>query len=98
MVCYSNQNRLAPVLNIFLLTFETGIVVELQDDRYGKDLGEQLVPWNILLRTQCSNKNLLQTVYKTDKGSASLYLGLGTRVHPWRIHVDIWQNRYSIVK
>ena len=23
--------------------------------------------------------------------------GLGTCVHPWRIHVDIWQNQYSIV-
>ena len=24
--------------------------------------------------------------------------GLGTRVHPWQIHVDVWQNQYSIVK
>ena len=24
--------------------------------------------------------------------------GLGTRVHSWRIHVDVWQNQYSIVK
>ena len=24
--------------------------------------------------------------------------GLGTHIHPWRIHVDIWQNQYSIVK
>ena len=24
--------------------------------------------------------------------------GWGTRVYPWRIHVDIWQNQYSIVK
>ena len=24
--------------------------------------------------------------------------GWGTRVHPWRIHVDIWQNQYNIVK
>ena len=23
---------------------------------------------------------------------------LGTRVHPWRIHVDVWQNQYSKVK
>ena len=21
-----------------------------------------------------------------------------TRVHPWRIHVDVWQNQYNIVK
>ena len=24
--------------------------------------------------------------------------GLGIRVHPWRIHVDVWQNEYNIVK
>ena len=24
--------------------------------------------------------------------------GLGTHVHPWQIHIDIWQNQYSIVK
>ena len=24
--------------------------------------------------------------------------GLGTYVHPWQIHVNVWQNQYSIVK
>ena len=24
--------------------------------------------------------------------------GWVTRVHPWRIHVDVWQKQYSIVK
>ena len=24
--------------------------------------------------------------------------GLGTHVLPWRIHVNVWQNQYSIVK
>ena len=24
--------------------------------------------------------------------------GLGTHVHPWRVHVDVWQNQYSNVK
>ena len=24
--------------------------------------------------------------------------GLGTHVHLWRIHVDVWQNQYSFVK
>ena len=24
--------------------------------------------------------------------------GLGARVHPWQIHVNVWQNQYSIVK
>ena len=23
--------------------------------------------------------------------------GWGTRVYPWRIHVDVWQNQYNIV-
>ena len=22
----------------------------------------------------------------------------GTHVHPWRMHVDVWQNQYNIVK
>ena len=25
-------------------------------------------------------------------------LRVGTYVYPWRIHVDVWQNQYSIVK
>ena len=24
--------------------------------------------------------------------------GVGTQVHPWLIHVNVWQNQYSIVK
>ena len=24
--------------------------------------------------------------------------GLGTHVHPWWIHVDVWQNQYNIAK
>jgi len=24
--------------------------------------------------------------------------GWGTRVYLWRIHVDVWQNQYNIVK
>jgi len=24
--------------------------------------------------------------------------GWETRVHPWQIHVDVWQNQYNIVK
>ena len=23
---------------------------------------------------------------------------MGTRVNPWQIHVDVWQNKYNIVK
>ena len=25
-------------------------------------------------------------------------VGGGTRVHPWQILVDVWQNQYNIVK
>ena len=24
--------------------------------------------------------------------------GWGTHIHPWRMHVDVWQNQYNIVK
>ena len=24
--------------------------------------------------------------------------GWGTHVHPWWIHVDVWQNQYNIIK
>jgi len=24
--------------------------------------------------------------------------GWGTRVHPWQIHADVWQNQHNIVK
>ena len=25
-------------------------------------------------------------------------VGWGTHVHPWWVHVDVWQNQYNIVK
>ena len=31
------------------------------------------------------------------EGGGSGGLGWGTRVYPWRIHVDVWQNQYNIV-
>ena len=31
-------------------------------------------------------------------GSCEGGSGLGTQVHLWRIHFDVWQNQYSIVK
>ena len=27
-----------------------------------------------------------------------IFPGWGTRVYQWRIHVDVWQNQYNIVK
>ena len=32
------------------------------------------------------------------EGGESGGSGSGTRVHLWQIHVDAWQNQYSIVK
>ena len=32
------------------------------------------------------------------KGGGRGGSGLGTRVHLWWIHVDVWQNQYNIVK
>ena len=32
------------------------------------------------------------------QGGGGWCLGWGTCVHPWRIHVDVWQNQYNIVK
>ena len=32
------------------------------------------------------------------EGSGRRGSGLGTHVHPWQIHVNVWQNQYSIVK
>ena len=32
------------------------------------------------------------------EGSGRRGSGLGTCVHPWQIHVDVWKNQYNIVK
>ena len=32
------------------------------------------------------------------KGGGRGGSGWGPRVHPWQIHVDVWQNQYNIVK
>ena len=32
------------------------------------------------------------------EGAGKGVLGWGTRVHPWQIYVDVWQNQYNIVK
>ena len=32
------------------------------------------------------------------EGGGSGGLGWGTHVHPWLIHVNVWQNQYNIVK
>ena len=32
------------------------------------------------------------------EGGGSGVLELGTHVHPWQMHVDVWQNQYNTVK
>ena len=32
------------------------------------------------------------------EGGGGAGSGWGTCVHPWRMHVDVWQNQYNIVK
>ena len=33
-----------------------------------------------------------------EEGGGRRDSGWGTRVHPCRMHVDVWQNQYNIVK
>ena len=33
-----------------------------------------------------------------DQGGGGGWFRMGTRVHPWQIHVDVWQNQDNIVK
>ena len=33
-----------------------------------------------------------------EEGGRGSRSGWGTHVHPWRIHVNVWQNQYNIVK
>ena len=42
--------------------------------------------------------NLNQATKSGNMTSESKASCMGTRVHPWRIHVDVWQNQYNIVK
>ena len=48
----------------------------------------------------CGNKNHLKRdcPKKAGGGRREEGSGWGTRVYLWRIHVDIWQNQYNIVK
>ena len=65
--------------------------------------------YTFVKNTNCTPKKVNSTVRKlyfnSKKRSGSFWggrweggSGLGTRVHPWRIHVDVWQNQYNIVK
>ena len=48
---------------------------------------------------QCKAIDLqLKNFKKRTEGRWDVGSGWGTRVHPWQIHVDAWQNQYNIVK
>ena len=40
---------------------------------------------------------MLQSIKNYTKENRN-HLAWGTRVYPWWMHVDIWQNQYNIVK
>ena len=46
---------------------------------------------------QIAGRNINNLRY-TDDTTLIAESVLGTRVHPWWIHVDVWQNQYNIVK
>ena len=49
--------------------------------------------------TGCSGLVHWDDPEETDgEGGWEGHSGWGTHVHPWRIHVNVWQNQYNIVK
>ena len=55
-------------------------------------------PWNL------PSKNIPVQVRCMRRGARGWCTGMtrgmgwGTHVHPWLIHVNVWQNQYNIVK
>ena len=48
----------------------------------------------LMAKSEEELKNLLMRV-KEESEKTGMKLNI---VHPWRIHVDVWQNQYNIVK
>ena len=46
----------------------------------------------------CVDHNKLWKILKEMGREVGGVSGWGTRVHPWWMHVDVWQNQYNIVK
>ena len=58
-----------------------------------------LQPWHTILNkppSEGAELNQIQPV--SDKKRWEGSSRKGTRVHPWWIHVDVWQNQHNIVK
>ena len=55
--------------------------------------------YNICDCNKINNKiHIYKMDFKSSTESTKLLVKWGTRVHPWRMHVNVWQNQYSIVK
>ena len=52
-----------------------------------------LTTWTFVNQVMCVLFKMLVWGGKWEGGS-----GWGTRVHLWWMHVDVWQNKYNIVK
>ena len=63
----------------------------LQARREWQDIFKVLKGKNLQPRLLCLQRMVQGGKWK--RGS-----GWGTSVHPWRIHVDVWQNQYNIVE
>jgi len=59
----------------------------------------QLINWTIKFNSQAEGQDSLRQAIMYDYNNKSNKKQVkGTRVHPWRIHVEVWQNQYNIVK
>ena len=51
----------------------------------------------LMAENEEQRKSLLMKV-KVESEKVGLKLNIHVHVFPWRIHVDVWQNQYNIVK
>ena len=59
--------------------------------------------WEEIIANEVTDKELISKIYKqllqlNSRKIKDPIKKWGTRVHPWQIHVDVWQNQYNIVK
>jgi len=57
-------------------------------------------PTSLLVTYECQCNHFIFKIFRTQRDGTGREegSGWGTRVYLWQIHVDIWQNRYNIVK
>ena len=72
-------------------------------DGHGPVIGHHCEDKDFCAAKQVGEKELEHTTNKRPRGlvqggRGEGGSGLGTCVHPWWIHVDVWQNQYNIVK